>query len=132
MVFEGLTAGGTPLIFGDDYPTRDGTCVRDYIHVVDLADAHVAAARASTRPAGRGLQRRPRRGGDVLEMLAAMGRVTGVDFTPEASPRRPGDAPVYFADATKIDKELGWTARLDLTDMVRSAWEAWQSLQSAR
>jgi len=133
MVIQALSEGRNPQLFGDDYPTRDGSCIRDYIHVVDLAEAHAAAARRlDDGPLGEVYNVGRGEGISVKEVLETVREVTGIDFTVDVVGRRPGDAPVYFADATKIGKELGWTARLDLSDMVRSAWEAWQSAQSAR
>ena len=127
MTFQALTEGRNPQLFGDDYDTRDGSCVRDYIHVVDLAEAHAAAARRLDESdlgevfnVGRG------EGITVKEVFDTVREVTGIDFTVDVVGRRAGDPAAYFADATKIGKELDWTARLDLTDMVRSAWEAWQ------
>ena len=125
---QALSEGRNPQLFGDDYPTRDGSCIRDYIHVVDLAEAHAAAARRlDDGPLGEVYNVGRGEGISVKEVLDTVREVTGIDFTVDVVGRRPGDAPVYFADATKIGKELGWTARLDLSDMVRSAWEAWQS-----
>jgi UDP-glucose 4-epimerase len=133
MTFDALSAGRNPQLFGDDYPTRDGSCIRDYIHVVDLAEAHAAAARRlDDGPLGEVYNVGRGEGISVKEVLGTVREVTGVDFTVDVVARRPGDAPAYFADATKIGNDLGWTARLDLTDMVRSSWEAWQSSQSAR
>jgi len=128
MVFQRLTKGENPQLFGDDYPTRDGSCVRDYIHVVDLAEAHAAAAkRLDDGPLGEVYNVGRGEGVTVKEVLATMREVTGVDFAVDVVARRPGDAPSYFADATKIRDQLGWTARLDLRDMVDSAWQAWRA-----
>jgi UDP-glucose 4-epimerase len=133
MVIQALSQGRNPQLFGDDYPTRDGSCIRDYIHVVDLAEAHAAAARRlDDGPLGEVYNVGRGEGISVKEVLDTVREVTGIDFTVDVVARRPGDAPAYFADATKIGNDLGWTARLDLTDMVRSSWEAWQSSQSAR
>ena len=127
MVIQALSEDRNPQLFGDDYPTRDGSCIRDYIHVVDLAEAHAAAARRlDDGPLGEVYNVGRGEGISVKEVLQTVREVTGIDFTVDVVGRRPGDAPAYFADATKIGKELGWTARLDLTDMVRSSWEAWQ------
>jgi UDP-glucose 4-epimerase len=128
MTFEALTAGRRPQLFGDDYDTRDGSCIRDYIHVVDLAEAHVAAAQrldaqdtAEVYNVGRG------EGVTVKEVFAAVREVTGTDFEYDVAPRRAGDPAAYFADPAKIEQQLGWVASRDLADMVRSAWESWQS-----
>ena len=127
MTFQALTAGRNPQLFGDDYDTRDGSCIRDYIHVVDLAEAHAAAAaRLDEAPIGEVFNVGRGEGVTVTEVFATVREVTGIDFTVDVVGRRAGDPAAYFADATKIGKELGWTARLDLADMVRSAWEAWQ------
>jgi UDP-glucose 4-epimerase len=127
MTFRALTAGRNPQLFGDDYDTRDGSCIRDYIHVVDLAEAHAAAAaRLDEAPIGEVFNVGRGEGVTVTEVFATVREVTGIDFTVDVVGRRAGDPPAYFADATKIGKELGWAARLDLADMVRSAWDAWQ------
>ena len=127
MTFRALTAGRNPQLFGDDYDTRDGSCIRDYIHVVDLAEAHAAAAaRLDEAPIGEVFNVGRGEGVTVTEVFATVREVTGIDFTVDVVGRRAGDPAAYFADATKIGKELGWTARLDLADMVRSAWDAWQ------
>ncbi|MET9616055.1 UDP-glucose 4-epimerase GalE [Kitasatospora indigofera] len=131
MVFERLTAGRAPLIFGDDYPTADGTCVRDFIHVSDTASAHIAAARRMrTDPAGETslvLNIGRGEGVSVKEMLDVIGRVTGYDATGEVAPRRPGDPARVVASADLIHKELGWTARYGVEEMVASAWDGWCS-----
>ena len=128
MTFQALRAGRNPQLFGDDYPTRDGSCVRDYIHVVDLAEAHAAAARRLDEgPLGEVYNVGRGEGVTVKEVFDTVRRVTGVDFDVDVVDRRAGDAAAYYADSSKITKELGWTARLGLDDMVRSAWDAWQS-----
>jgi UDP-glucose 4-epimerase len=128
LTFQALAAGRNPQLFGDDYPTRDGSCIRDYIHVLDLADAHVAAARRIDEQdtgdlynVGRG------EGVTVKEVFETVRAVTGIDFTYDVAPRRAGDPAAYFADPAKIEKDLSWTAKRGLDDMVRSAWEAWQA-----
>jgi UDP-glucose 4-epimerase len=128
MIFEALRRGRRPRIFGSDYPTPDGTCVRDYIHVADLADAHVAAIAALGEPAaelivnvGCG------RGYSVREVVATVAEVVGVELDPEFVDPRPGDPASVVADTSRIRQVLGWQARHDLTDMVRSAWQAEQA-----
>ncbi|MER6347081.1 UDP-glucose 4-epimerase GalE [Streptomyces sp. NPDC001595] len=129
MVFDRLTRGEAPRIFGDDYPTPDGTCVRDYIHVADLAEAHLAAARRLsagdaagdlTVNIGRG------EGVSVRELVTLIGEVTGDGRPALVEPRRPGDAPRAVACAERAAVELGWTARRGVREMVESAWEGWQ------
>jgi len=127
MVFERLQAGARPRVFGNDYPTPDGTCVRDYVHVADIADAHLVAAQAldagspgTTFNIGRG------EGSSVLDVLAVVGEVTGMDTTPEVVERRPGDPARIVASVQKIRKELGFHAAHDLRSMVDSAWAGWQ------
>jgi UDP-glucose 4-epimerase len=127
MVFEALAAGRAPKIFGDDYPTADGTCIRDYIHVADIAEAHVAALRwvssgdssYQVLNIGRGT------GSSVRDVLATVASVTGVSFEPEVVARRPGDPARIVARVDRIHDTLGWTARYDLNDMVSSAWAGW-------
>jgi UDP-glucose 4-epimerase len=127
LVFRALGEGRTPTIFGDDYDTPDGTCVRDYIHVSDLALAHVAAARRleageSVLPAynlGSG------DGVSVREIMDAVASVTGIDFTPEVAPRRPGDPARIVALGELAARDLGWEMRHTLREMVQSAWEAY-------
>lgn len=126
LVFSALEQGRTPIVFGDDYPTPDGSNVRDYIHVSDLADAHVAAARRlmggeSVEPAynvGSG------EGASVKQIMAAMARVTGIDFTPEIGPRRQGDPARIVASGVLAGRDLGWEMRHSLDEMIASAWAA--------
>ena len=132
MVFRALERGERPRIFGDDYPTPDGTCIRDYIHVQDLAEAHVAAA-ARTEQAqvadvlnvGRGV------GSSVLEVMAMVSSVIGRDVNAEVVGRRVGDPPATFADTSRIAEVLGWRATRDLEQMVASAWSAWRAAHRA-
>lgn len=127
MVFERLTENAPPRIFGDDYPTPDGTCVRDYIHVVDLAEAHVAAARALQASPGHTLTLNIGRGEgvSVREMIDRVNAVTGYDRPPTVTPRRPGDPARVVASADRIAAQLGWKAKHDVQDMITSAWEGW-------
>ncbi|MGW3142832.1 UDP-glucose 4-epimerase GalE [Streptomyces sp. NPDC001139] len=130
MVFEKLTEHAPPRIFGDDYPTPDGTCVRDYIHVVDLAEAHVAAARALRAAPGRDLTLNIGRGEgvSVREMVDRINALTGYDRPPTVTPRRPGDPPRVVASADRAAAELAWKAKHDVQDMILSAWEGWVRL----
>ncbi|MEG8277790.1 UDP-glucose 4-epimerase GalE [Streptomyces sp. AHA2] len=130
MVFERLTHSAPPHVFGDDYPTPDGTCVRDYIHVVDLAEAHVAAARTLISSPGRALTLNIGRGEgvSVREMIDRINAVTGHDLPPEVAPRRPGDPARVVASAERAAAELGWKARHDVQDMITSAWQGWVRL----
>ena len=126
LVFEALVAGRTPRINGDDYPTPDGTCVRDYLHVADLAHSHVVAARKLE--AGETLAQAYNLGsGDgssVRQIMDAMARVTGIDFEPEIAPRRPGDPARIVANGDLAARDLDWKMRHTLDDMVASAWSA--------
>ncbi|MFD8721703.1 UDP-glucose 4-epimerase GalE [Streptomyces sp. NPDC059629] len=130
MVFEKLTENAPPRIFGDDYPTPDGTTIRDYIHVVDLAEAHVAAARALQAEPGRELTLNIGRGEgvSVREMIDRINAVTGYDLPPAVAPRRPGDPARVVASADRITTELAWKAKHDIQDMITSAWEGWVRL----
>ncbi|WP_329269258.1 UDP-glucose 4-epimerase GalE [Streptomyces sp. NBC_01451] len=127
MVFEKLTEGAPPRIFGGDHPTPDGTCVRDYIHVVDLAEAHVAAARRLRRAPGAGLTLNIGRGEgiSVREMIGRINAVTGHDIAPAVTARRPGDPARVVACADRIATELGWKARHGVEEMITSAWAGW-------
>jgi UDP-glucose 4-epimerase len=126
-VLGAMSRGERPVVNGGDYPTPDGTCIRDYIHVVDLADAHLRAALhldsdAPVAPAynvGRGV------GSSVLEVIDTMRRVIGIDLEPEVRERRPGDPARIVGAVDRIAADLGWTASLGLEEMVESAWRAW-------
>ncbi|MFJ8630067.1 UDP-glucose 4-epimerase GalE [Streptomyces sp. NPDC093568] len=129
MVFDRLTRGEAPRIFGDDHPTPDGTCVRDYIHVADLAEAHLAAARRLGAPGASGdltVNIGSGRGVSVRELITVIGEVTGDRRPAVVEGRRPGDAPRAVASAALAAEELGWTARRGVREMVESAWRGWQ------
>ncbi|EKF22094.1 UDP-glucose 4-epimerase [Mycolicibacterium hassiacum DSM 44199] len=128
LVFDMLYRGETPRINGDDYPTPDGTCVRDYIHVADLALAHVAAARRlqAGEPVEPVYNLGSGTGTSVREIMTAIRKVTGIDFEPTIAPRRPGDPARIVASGELAARDLGWRMRHSLEDMVRSAWEARQ------
>ncbi|MFF7018109.1 MULTISPECIES: UDP-glucose 4-epimerase GalE [Streptomyces] len=127
MVFDRLTRGEAPRIFGDDYPTPDGTCVRDYIHVADLAEAHLAAARKLAEAEGGDLTLNVGRGEgvSVRELIDMILDVTGYAVEPVVETRRPGDAARAVASDALMAEALGWTARRDVRSMVESAWEGW-------
>jgi len=128
-VITEVGAGKRPklTVFGDDYDTRDGSCVRDYIHVSDLAHAHtlaleqLIAAKGKDNPGlfnlgiGQGLT--------VLEVIKAFERVTGKELNYEIGPRRAGDVIAVYADRSKATQELGWEPQYDVNDIMRTAWE---------
>src|SRR5919107_2426147 len=128
LVIEALVEGRTPRINGDDYDTPDGTCVRDYVHVADLAISHVAAAEALT--AGTALEAVYNLGSgeglSVRQIMEAMARVTGIDFEPEVHERRPGDPARIVASGALAERDLDWRMRHTLDEMVASAWQARQ------
>ena len=113
-------------VFGNDYPTEDGTCIRDYIHVVDLAKAHVVALQRllsnknknkyETFNVGTGV------GSSVLEVIQSFERISGLSLNYKMAPRREGDVVTAYADTNKANTELGWKAKSTLDDAMRSAW----------
>ncbi|WP_193089803.1 UDP-glucose 4-epimerase GalE [Advenella sp. FME57] len=112
-------------VFGDDYPTTDGSCVRDYLHVVDLARGHIKALNALQQGGISIFNLGTGKGVSVLEMVAAFEQITGQKVPYQISPRRPGDLPAFWADATKAKNELSWYAEFDLEKMLSDAWN-WQ------
>ncbi|MGW2647931.1 UDP-glucose 4-epimerase GalE [Streptomyces sp. NPDC001393] len=129
MVFDRLTRDEAPRIFGDDYPTPDGTCIRDYIHVADLAEAHLAAAHRLAGGAASGdltLNIGRGEGVSVRELITVIGEVSGDRREPLVEPRRPGDAPRAVASAERAAEQLGWRAGRGVREMVESAWQGWQ------
>ncbi|HWI21491.1 MAG TPA: UDP-glucose 4-epimerase GalE, partial [Baekduia sp.] len=122
-VLKALTGGDTPQIFGTDYDTPDGTCIRDYVHVADLADAHLVAATRLEQGlpcqtiynVGRG------EGVSVRQIMDAMAHATEIDFEPALGPRRPGDPSRIVGSTERIAADFDWHARRDLDDMVLSA-----------
>lgn len=129
MLFDKLQQSKAPTIFGDDYPTADGTCIRDYIHVSDLANAHVAALDYLDRDeraydafnVGTG------KGTSVREIVDEVKKVTGLPFTETVTDRRPGDPAQLIGSPKRINEEMGWHAQYDVHDIVKSAWAAWQA-----
>jgi UDP-glucose 4-epimerase len=126
VVFDALLEGRTPRINGNDYPTPDGTCVRDYLHVVDLAHSHVVAAQrlAAGAPLEPVYNLGSGDGASVGDIMRTIAEVTGIDFTPEIAPRRPGDPARIVASGELAARDLEWAMRHSLTDMVSSAWSA--------
>lgn len=129
MLFDRLKQGKAPAIFGDDYPTPDGTCIRDYIHVSDLADAHIAALDyldKDERPydafnVGTGT------GTSVREIVDEVRKVSGIDFVEAIKPRRAGDPPQLIGNPERINTAMNWHAKFDVHQIVESAWKAWQA-----
>jgi UDP-glucose 4-epimerase len=126
IVFAALREGRAPKVFGDDYATPDGSCVRDYVHVLDLAEAHLAALdyldkderEHSTFNVGTGT------GSSVFEVIDEIRRVTGQNFDIDVTPRRAGDPPYLCADVSRIENTLGWKAKNGLAEIIESAWAA--------
>ncbi|WP_040320169.1 UDP-glucose 4-epimerase GalE [Aeromicrobium marinum] len=126
LVIKALREGRTPRINGTDYPTPDGTCVRDYIHVADLAEAHVVAARRLVE--GETLEAVYNLGSgsgvSVREIMDAAAAATGIDFEPEIGPARPGDPARIVATGEQAARDLGWENRHTVHQMFASAWNA--------
>jgi UDP-glucose 4-epimerase len=126
IVFAAIRAGQSPKVFGTDYATPDGTCVRDYVHVLDLAEAHLSALAYLDR------ENRPHstfnvgtgKGSSVLDVLEQVRTTTGISFEAQLEPRRAGDPPALAADVTRIRETLGWSSSRDLKDIIESAWAA--------
>jgi UDP-glucose 4-epimerase len=114
-------------VFGDDYDTPDGTCIRDYIHVVDLARGHVNAIRKLADKEGVSIYNLGTgHGYSVLDVVKAFGKACGHEVPYEIKPRRAGDVMELYCDPKKAAEELGWTARYGIEDMCRDSWN-WQS-----
>ncbi|WP_026909713.1 UDP-glucose 4-epimerase GalE [Patulibacter minatonensis] len=130
LVFRALSRGARPKVFGDDYPTPDGSCVRDYVHVVDLAEAHLRAAvqldegteLAAAYNVGRG------EGVSVRQIIETILSVVGEEALGyDVAPRRAGDPAKIVGSARRIEEDFGWKPGLDLRAMVEGAWEAWNA-----
>ena len=121
-----LKRGERPIVFGTDYPTPDGSCIRDYVHVEDLAKAHLMAVSYLDRPVqefatfnvGTG------QGASVLEVLEELRQASGIEFEEVLADRRPGDPPRLVANTDRIEKVLGFKASFGLKEIVKSAWDA--------
>ena len=125
-VFKSIDDNVSPEIFGDDYPTPDGTCIRDYIHVQDIADAHLIMSnylneisRHKILNLGTG------NGFSVREIIDGIQKESGNVLTPIVEPRRAGDLAVAYADVSRVKKLTGWEAKRSLKEMIASAWESW-------
>jgi len=124
-VFAAINRGESPEIYGSDYPTKDGTCIRDYIHVADLADSHLSALKRvesaivhEVYNVGSG------KGYSVKEMIDQIAVSMNKELTPKICPRRAGDIPQLIASISKIERELGWKPKRSLKEMIDSAWQA--------
>ena len=126
IAIEQIRAGKSPVVFGDDYPTPDGSCIRDYVHVQDLAEAHLRAVdylarderKYDTFNVGTGT------GASVFEVLSELKSASGMDFEIEVGKRRAGDPPRLVANVSRIREELGFVCKQDLGAIVSSAWSA--------
>lgn len=127
IVLSQRDAGKPVAVFGDDYPTADGTCIRDYVHVVDLAEAHVAAM--NYLQAGNAGHTRLNigtgKGGSVLEVIHGLEAAIGESVEWQGSPRRDGDPTALVADVSAAKRVLNWQAKRTLADICQSAWEFW-------
>ena len=124
-VFAALKAGKNPEIYGSDYPTKDGSCIRDYIHVSDLAKAHlVALEKVFTTKVDEVYNVGSGSGYSVTEMINQIAESIGEPITPTLSPRRPGDTAQLIASIAKIERDLGWKPERSLKEMIDSAWQA--------
>ena len=124
-VFAAIKRGESPEIYGSDYPTKDGTCIRDYIHVADLADSHLSALKRvessivhEVYNVGSG------KGYSVKEMIDQIAVSMNKELTPKLCPRRAGDIPQLIASISQIERELGWKPKRSLQEMIDSAWQA--------
>jgi UDP-glucose 4-epimerase len=122
-VLASVAAGRRVQVFGDDYPTPDGTCIRDYIHVTDLGDAHLRALAACRPGQHRVYNLGNGTGYSVRQVIDTCAEVTGTEIGVDVIARRPGDPAVLVASAERIQAELGWRAERDLRDMAADAWE---------
>jgi UDP-glucose 4-epimerase len=109
-------------VFGNDYPTHDGTGVRDYIHVIDLARGHIKAIEHMDEPGVKVYNLGTGNGYSVLDLVQAFEKVNGIKIPYKITERRPGDVAECYADPTKAKEELGWVAEYGLDEMCRSAW----------
>lgn len=126
MVFDRIASGLPPIIFGSDYRTEDGTCIRDFVHVSDIAEAHLAALRSlSGRASGHAAYNiGTGTGTSVKEVVDLVAAVSGLSLDPELYPRRIGDPAAVVAVVERAATDLGWSSRFSVAEAVRSAWDA--------
>ena len=130
VIFQAIQGKRAALeIFGDDYPTADGTCIRDYIHVTDLAEAHVLGLEYLGKGESAAMNLGTGTGNSVNEVVAAVERITGHKVPTNIGPRRPGDPPELVADPSLAQKLLKWKARYSLDEIIRTAWKWAQNEQ---
>ena len=128
MAFRALSNNQRPQVFGGDYPTQDGSCIRDYIHVSDLADSHLIAAQKLLNENYCGIINIGRgQGFSVKQVMDTISEVLGKNINYEVVDRRLGDPAQTIADVSKAKSDLNWEAKNDLKSMVSSAWQAWQN-----
>lgn len=128
IIFDALDRGEKPIVFGDDYSTPDGSCIRDYVHVQDLADAHIAAIDfvEKSNPGFLAINIGTGSGASVFEVISMIQDVTGIAIKPISGQRREGDPAGLVADVSLAKRVLDWESTRDLRDIVTSAWEAWK------
>jgi UDP-glucose 4-epimerase len=128
IVFDALERGEQPIVFGNDYSTPDGTCIRDYVHAQDLADAHIATMNflENSEPEFTAINIGTGSGASVLEVLNEIQGVTGRSIHPKIGTRREGDPAALVADVSFAKTVLNWQSSRNLSDIVTSAWNAWQ------
>ena len=126
IVFDALDKNQSPIIFGKDFATPDGTCIRDYVHVEDLADAHVSAVEyvINAEPKFSAINIGTGSGSSVLEVMNMIAKVSGISFEPEYALARKGDPAALVADVSRAKTLLNWKSKRTLEDIVRSAWLA--------
>jgi UDP-glucose 4-epimerase len=130
-VFAAIKRGEEPEIYGDDYPTRDGTCIRDYIHVEDLADSHIATLkRVESSLVNEVYNVGSGTGYSVQQMMDQISDSMNKNLNPTHAPRRAGDIPQLIASISKIERDLGWKPQRTLKEMIDSAWKSEQGIQS--
>ena len=124
IIIDRIAKGEPVTVFGDDYPTEDGSCIRDYIHVMDLARAHIDAISALGEPGNQVFNVGTGSGSSVFDVISEIKRVSGINFPVEIADRRAGDPPKLVASANRISSALGWQAEYGLPEIVSSAWES--------